>query len=76
MITRERSQSRGDYTQSMCLNGKRTLCLGVTAPGHELSSGRGWALLDEVMQFLGEAATDVNFARHGAPERLLDLAIW
>ena len=34
------------------------------------------APVDEVMMILGKAAGDINFACHGAPEWLLDLAIW
>ena len=40
----------------------------------------GWhrvrAPVDEVMMILGQAATDIDYACHEAPERLLDLAIW
>ena len=31
---------------------------------------------EAIMQVLGEAAANVDFACHGAPERLLDLALW
>ena len=40
----------------------------------------GWTRVatpvDDIMDVLGRAASDIDFACHSAPERLLDLAVW
>ena len=40
----------------------------------------GWTRVatpvDDIMEVFARAAVDIDFACHGAPERLLDLALW